>query len=293
MNAFSLIQPETLEEALQLLQTDDPLVRPLAGGTALMLLMKAKLYTPQRLVSLHRLSGLQEIQVDASGDLHIGTLVTLRQLELSPLLTQHCPVLRQALRTLSNVRVRNVATLGGHLAHGDPHMDLPPVLMALNARVCLQSVQGQREMFLQDFLTGYYSTALRPGELITEVIIPALPEGMGGSYYKFTAWSADDWPMCGVAAFVRREGDTIRDVRLAVSAATERPVRLTEVEAGLNGQRCDRQVLQEAAELAKQRVKTLADLRGSAGYKREMVSVCVRRALEQAVSGARVQGGLA
>ncbi|MCL6599759.1 MAG: xanthine dehydrogenase family protein subunit M [Alicyclobacillus macrosporangiidus] len=286
MNAFELIQPDTLEEALSLLNTDDPLVRPLAGGTALMLMMKSKLYAPERLVSLQRLKpSLDKVEVDAAGNLHLGPLVSLRELELSPVVARFNPVIPKALRTLSNVRVRNVATLGGHLAHGDPHMDLPPILLALDAHVRLSSTAGQRDIPLGEFLTGYYSTALAPGELITEVVVPSLPKGMRGTYYKFTALSADDWPMAGVATFVRLEDGQIADARVAVSAATERPVRLHEVESFLRGQRPTDEVLQHAGELAGAQIHPLADIRGSYGYKREIVKVCVRRSLQQVSQG--------
>ena len=128
MKSFDLVEPATLEEAVWLLDPEDPGVRAIAGATALMLMMKARLYQPARLISLRRLNGgLRGIHADASGGLRIGAMATLSELERSSLLGAAVPVMSRALRTLSNVRIRNVATLGGHLAHGDPHMDLPPM----------------------------------------------------------------------------------------------------------------------------------------------------------------------
>ncbi|WP_067925052.1 FAD binding domain-containing protein [Alicyclobacillus shizuokensis] len=294
MNPFQLLQPETLEEALSLLNTDDPSVRPVAGGTALMLMMKSKVFTPHTLVSLQRLKpSLSGIRLDDAGDLHLGPLASLRDVERSPVVAEFTPVITQAMQTLSNVRVRNVATVGGHLAHGDPHMDLPPILMALDARVRISGQAGEREVALPEFLTGYYTTVLNPSELITDVVVPALPNGLSGTYLKYTALSADDWPMCGVAAFVRMQGGVVAEARVAVSAATERPVRLTGVESFLRGRRPAAEAFEEAAELAAAGVHPLADIRGSSGYKREIVKVCVRRALEQALAARTRNGGVA
>src|SRR5262245_33239248 len=136
MKSFELAEPATLEEAVSLLDPDDSSVRAIAGGTALMLMMKTRLFQPTRLVSLRRLEGdLRGIRPSDGGGLRIGAMTSLTELEYSPLLASTFPVVSRTLRTLSNVRIRNVATLGGHLAHGDPHMDLPPILLTLGANV--------------------------------------------------------------------------------------------------------------------------------------------------------------
>ena len=139
MKSFDLAEPATLEEAVALLDPEDRGVRAIAGGTALMLMMKTRLFQPTRLVSLRRLNGdLRGIRVNDDGGLRIGAMTSLAQLEYSPLVASTYPVLSGALRMLSNIRIRNVATLGGHLAHGDPHMDLPPILMTLGARISVE-----------------------------------------------------------------------------------------------------------------------------------------------------------
>lgn len=285
MKAFALMEPNTVEEALSLLDTDDPSVRCIAGGTALMQMMKSKLFEPERLISLHGLKQtLSHVYVSDTGDLHMGAMASLRDLEVSPIVSHFSPVITEALKTLSNVRVRNVATLGGHIAHGDPHMDLPPILLALNARVQLRSRSATRELALSDFLIGYYTTALQNGELITDVIVPAMPKGMQGTYLKYTALSMDDWPMAGVAAYMQIDHGGITDVRLAVSAATEKPIRLEAVESHLIGQHPTEETFSHAAELSLQHVRPLADIRGSAAYKQEIVKICIRRSLEHVAS---------
>ena len=143
MTPFELAEPKTLKEAVGLLDADDPTVRPIAGGTALMLMMKAGVFRPTKLVSLRAIKELTSIAT-VNGELKIGATTPLAVLERSDVVRKHAPVITRTLRTLSNIRVRNVATVGGALAHADPHMDLPPVLIALGARVVVQGKSGER-----------------------------------------------------------------------------------------------------------------------------------------------------
>lgn len=282
MKSFELVEPSTLDEAVALLDPSDPGVRAIAGATALIPMMKARLFHPTRLVSLRRLTGgLRGIHEDG-GSLRIGALTTLTELEHSAVVRAGAPGITRALRTLSNVRIRNVATLGGHLAHGDPHMDLPPVLMTLGARVRAVSRRGERWIDIDDLVVGYYQTAIAADELIADVQVPLQSGDARSRYEKFTALSADDWPTVGVAVWYRTSGGRIADVRVAVSAATERPLRMRAAEAVLDGASPNEATFREAADAAAEAVEPLADLRGSASYKREMVRVHVRRALERA-----------
>jgi len=283
MKAFELVEPDTIEEAVALLNTDDPGVRAIAGGTALVLMMKARLFEPTRLVSLRRLNGtMRGVRAMPDGGMRIGALTRLAELEYSPVLAGAFPVISLALRTLSNIRVRNVATLGGHLAHGDPHMDLPPILLTLGARVRAVSPGGERWISIADFFVGYYETALQHDELIAEIDVSGQPAGLYSSYAKFTALSADDWPTVGAAVWFRLQNGLISEARVAVSAATDRPMRISEAEAALAGARPSERAFANAADAAAQAVQPLTDIRGSAAYKREMVRVYVRRALMQA-----------
>jgi len=291
LKPFKLLEPQSLEDALELLATNDPMVRPFAGGTALMLMMKSKLFQPSTLISMNNLKKkMNLIYLSDEGDLHIGAMASLRELEVSPDIQRFSPVITKALHTLSNVRVRNVATIGGHLAHADPHMDLPPILMALNARIKVTDRSGSRWVNLEDFVTGYYSTILQPGDLITEVVIPVMPDGMQGAYLKYTSISADDWPTVGSSAFVRLNGGQVQDVRVSVSAATEKAVRLSGAEALLLGKSPTDALIAEAADLVAAEIQPLADIRGSAGYKREIVRVCVQRTIASAVASAQRMG---
>ncbi|MBI3048127.1 MAG: xanthine dehydrogenase family protein subunit M [Acidobacteria bacterium] len=282
MKSFELLEPATLDEAVALLEPGDPGVRAIAGATALMPMMKARLFQPTRLISLRRLDGAVRGVRDETGGLRIGALTTLTELERSARVRAVAPVMSRALRMLSNVRIRNVATLGGHLAHGDPHMDLPPVLMTLGARVRAISRRGERWIGLDNLVLGYYQTAIAADELIADLHVPAQPADAKTWYEKFTALSADDWPTVGVAVWYRTAGGRIAEARVAVSAATERPVRIAAAEATLTGAAAADETFRKAADAAAEGVDPVADIRGSAAYKREMVRVHVRRALEKA-----------
>jgi carbon-monoxide dehydrogenase medium subunit len=279
---FELVEPATLREAVAVLDPEDVSVRAIAGGTALMLLMKVGIFKPTRLVSLRKVEArFGKIELDEDGSLRIGALAALSDVERSPLVAANAPVVTQTLHTLSNVRVRNVATLGGHLAHADPHMDLPPVLMTLGARVFAVGPGGERWIDVRDLFAGYYETTLAPNELIAEVMIPP-QTGRHAAYVKCTTLSADDWPALGVAASLRFEGGTIVEASLAVSAATEKPTPLLRVAELVRGRTPDEATLREAGEAAVAEVEIIPDGRGSVAYKRQLLRVYVGRALRAA-----------
>ncbi|MFL5088021.1 MAG: FAD binding domain-containing protein, partial [Xanthobacteraceae bacterium] len=210
MTPFELAEPATLREAIALLDPDDPTVRPIAGGTALMLMMKAGVFRPGKLVSLRNVKGLTAIEPVPDGGLRIGAMMPLAALERSGTVRAHAPVITHAMRTLSNIRVRNVATIGGSLAHADPHMDMPPVLIALGAQVVAASSAGERTIAVEKLFAGYYETVLARNELITNVIIPA-QGSRRAAYLKCTTRAVHDWPALGVAVAVESDGATVHD----------------------------------------------------------------------------------
>jgi aerobic carbon-monoxide dehydrogenase medium subunit len=281
MIPFELVEPATLKEAIAAIDPDDPTVRPIAGGTALMLMMKAGVFTPRKLVSLRKLDGMSGIKT-AGGALTIGALTPLSDVEHSPDVARHAPVIPQIMKRLSNVRVRNVATVGGALAHGDPHMDLPPVAIALGARVRIAGLGGERELAVEDLLTGYYETALKANELIASLHIPAQGKTRA-AYFKVTAGSADDWPALGVAVALETDGAAIKSARVVVSAATPKATRLKSVEKLLAGASADDKTLKAAGEAAAAEAEIIGDVRGSAAYKRELLRVYIGRAVRAAM----------
>ena len=273
MAPFELAEPRSLSEAFPLLQDDG--ARPMSGGTALMLMMKAGVLRPTRLVSLRRL-GLSRIQIVADG-LRIGAMTTMRELEKSSEVRRGWPVITRTLLTLANVRVRNVATVGGALAHGDPHMDLPPLLSALGATVTIAGPQGERTASVESLYAGYLETTLERGELITQIHVPAMA-GKRAAYLKCTTRSADDWPALGMAVVLDSQK---REASVVVSAATDRPTRLSRVEAMLRGKDIDETLLDQASEAARE-VAIEGDLHGSASYKKHLIGVYLKRAVHEA-----------
>jgi aerobic carbon-monoxide dehydrogenase medium subunit len=288
MTPFELVEPASLGEAIALLDPEDAGVRPIAGGTALMLMMKAGVFRPTRLVSLRKLPRLNaRIAAASDGALTIGAMTPLALVERSPEVARIAPVIPRAMRRLSNIRVRNVATIGGNLAHGDPHMDLPPLLIALNAEVAVVGANGaqaaERTIAVEDLFAGYFETVLAKNELIAELRIP--PQGRSrAAYLKVTTGSAEDWPALGVAVALESEGSAVKSARVVVSAATEKATRLKGVERLLAGATVDEKMFARAGDAAAEEAECMTDVRGSAAYKRELTRVYVGRALRQALN---------
>jgi len=284
MSPFELLEPRTLREATGLLASAEPSVRPIAGGTAVMLMMKMGVLRPSRLVSLRAVEKrYSAIEAGADGGLVIGALATLASLERSPVVKSRAPVIIRALRTLANVRVRNVATVGGHLAHADPHMDLPPLLIALGASVSVEGPAGGRTLPLEELYSGYLETSLRQGELIGRLTVPTLG-ARRAAYLKCTTRSADDWPALGVAVALDTDGSIIRDAGIVIGAATDTPVRLANAEKSLRGARVDDASLRRAGDAAAAEAAVISDQHGTAAYKRELVRVYVARAVRAALA---------
>jgi len=284
MTPFELVEPTSLHEAIALLDPDDSAVRPIAGGTALMLMMKAGVFRPTRLVSLRNLGDrFSRIAAGPDGHLTIGALTPLSVVERSPEVARVAPVIPRAMRRLSNVRVRNVATVGGNLAHGDPHMDLPPVLIALGAKVSVAGPNGERDVAVEDLFAGYFETVLAKNELIAALHIP--PQGKSrAAYLKVTTGSDEDWPALGVAVEIEAEGLLAKSERVVVSAATEKAGRLKAAERALTGVAIDDRTLAHAGDAAAAEAECIADVRGSAAYKRELIRVYVGRAVRAALN---------
>ncbi len=244
-----------------------------------MLMMKAGVLRPTRLVNLRRL-GLERIDRGPGGELRVGAMTTLAALERSAIVQKEYPVIARTLRTLSNVRVRNVATVGGALAHGDPHMDLPPLLSALGASVTIHGPQGERSAAVESLYGGYLETTLKSGEIITQLRVPALG-ARKAAYLKCTTRSADDWPALGMAVVL--DGT---QASIVLGAATDRPTRLAAAEKVLSGKTITDALLKQAAETARE-VQIEGDLHGSAAYKKHLVGVYLKRAIDEARNAGR------
>ena len=286
MNAFDYRAPRTVDEALAILREHGEDARVIAGGTALVTMMRQHLVRPGCLVSLRDVPGLDRIEA-ANGALRFGALVTHRQSETSPLVRERIPVLAETFRRVATVRIRHMATLGGALAHADPNQDPPVTLLALGARVQIRGAGGQRELAIGELFRDYYESALAPGEIITGVTVPVPPAGSGAGFVKFLPRTADDYATVAAAAIVTLDGDRCREARIALGSVGVTPLRGRAAEALLSGERITQSLLDAAGEAVKVEVDPLSDHRGSAAYKREMAAVMVRRALTHAWDAAR------
>lgn len=286
MIPFEYRTPKSLKEVhadLRKFGTDAKLI---AGGTALVIMMRQRLVRPSCLISLRAVRGLNSI-AEKDGGLKIGGLATHREVETSSLVRRRVPLLAETYRHVATIRVRNMATVGGGLAHADPNQDPAPTLIALGATVKVSSAAGSRVIPIEEFFTDYYETVLKPEEIITEIYVPKLPANSGAAFLKFLPRTADDYATVSAAAVVTldRSKKTFADVRIALGSVGTTPIRAREAEAVLRGQPVKPDALREAAEKAKAAVDPISDFRGSSAYKKEMAGVFVRRALEKALAG--------
>lgn len=272
--------PATVDEALaELAGAAEPIA--VGGGTSVAILLKANLIAPDRIVWLGRVAELRGLAVQPDGALVIGATVTLRELAAAELVRQHAPALAYAAGVVGNPRVRAVATLGGALVHGDPRQDVPPVLLALEARVRIAGPSGPREVPVAGFHTGVLETALADGELVTAVVIPAAP-GRRSVYARFTPGSADDYPTVGVAASITRSGGRVTGAVLALAGVGPTAL-LVPGAAGLAGTgpgaESAADAIEAAAAAAAQAASPVDDRLGSARYKKAMAREWTRRVL--------------
>lgn len=290
MIPFEYRTPKNLKEVHASLKEFGTDAKLISGGTALVIMMKQRLVRPSCLVSLRSVRGLNGIEVK-DGGLSIGGLATHREVETSSLVRRRLPVLSETYHHVATIRVRNTASVGGGLAHADPNQDPPPTLIALGATVKATSANGSRVIPLDEFFTDYYETVLNPDEIITEVFVPKLPPNSGSAYLKFLPRTADDYATVSAAAVLTldKSKKTISDVRIALGSVGTTPIRAKDAEALLRGQPVKPEAFREAAEKAKEAVDPVTDFRGSAGYKKEMAGVFVRRALEKALASIRQQ----
>ncbi|HWP57383.1 MAG TPA: xanthine dehydrogenase family protein subunit M [Candidatus Acidoferrales bacterium] len=283
MRSFEYFEPASIEEACDLLQRYGEDARPLAGGTALIIWMRQRLLNPKVLVSLARIPGFENIRFDPKRGLLIGAGARHRDVELDASVRQHYPLLHETFRKVAQPRIRNMATVGGNLCQGDPLTDPGASLLALDASVTLQSANGKRSLALEAFFIDYYETALRSGELLTEVHVPPPAPGLSWAHIKFTPRSVEDFATVGVAVAMQHEGEICKDIRVALNAAGPKIFRARKAERTLRGEKITATSIREMAEIAASESDPIEDNRGSAEYKREMVKVMVRRAAAQAL----------
>ena len=282
MIKFDYLEPSSLNETFTLLDQHGDSARVIAGGTSLIIWMRQRLLMPKVVISVARIPNFDTITFNEHDGLCIGPGARHRDIELSPIVKQRYPLLHETFRKVAQPRIRNMGTIGGNLAGGDPLTDPGASLIALDAEITLASSQGQRSMLLEEFFVDYYQTALNSGELLTEIRVPP-PERPGWSHIKFTPRSIEDFATVGVALTLRTKDGTCEDVRIGLNSVAPTIVHAKQAERALLGKAINDAALRNMGEVAATEVDPMDDNRGSADYKREMVKVLVRRAAQEAL----------
>ncbi len=289
MRNFEWLEPESVGDASRLVLEGGEGAKLMASGTALLLLMRQRIFSPTQVVSLGSVSGLDYIALE-DGGLRIGALTRHCTIERHAGIAERFPMIAEMARRVANPQIRNMATIGGNLVHADPQSDPPACFMALGASVKAVRGSGEREISLDEFFVDYYETCLEQDEVLTEIRIPAQPAGSVGVYTRFTTTPAEDRPLLGVGMVLTLSEDgTCTDARITLGASTPVPVRVRGAEVALRGQPATEEVFARAGQAASEEVEPLDDFRGSSDYRREIIKVIVRRTGVRAVE--RAGGG--
>jgi carbon-monoxide dehydrogenase medium subunit len=282
---FQFLEPRTVADASRMLADHGETAHLLAGGTALLLLMRQRIVNPSHLIWLEGVPGLDEIEVDDRNGLRIGALARHSAVERHAGIRAKYPIVIQMARHVANPQIRNRGTIGGNLCYGDPASDPPACFLALNGEV--KAVRGSQERIikLDEFFTDYYENALAPDEVLTEIRIPPVPTNAVAVYTRFTMTAAESRPLVSLSAILTLDGrDRCREARLALGAVTPVPMRLVGVEKFLSGNELTPDTLAQASELSVGEIEPQSDFRCSAEYRKEVVKAMVRRTLERALA---------
>jgi aerobic carbon-monoxide dehydrogenase medium subunit len=284
--AFEYHAPSTIDEATALLTKLGEDAKVLSGGQSLIPLMKLRLASPTHLVDINAIPGLSGIR-EADGFLRIGALTRESELEESEIVRNRYPLLHDTSKVIADPVVRNLATVGGNLAHGDPANDHPATMLALGAEVVAVGPKGERRIPIASFFTGPFETTLKPDEILVEVRVPVPPARSGGAYLKLER-KVGDFATAAVAAQVTLGANgTCEYVGIGLTNVGLTPIKATRAEAVLKGKAPDDATIARAAELAAEVAEPSEDLRGSVEYKKDLVRILTARALRKAVERAR------
>ena len=284
--AFEYHEPDTIEEAVALLEAHPFEAKALAGGQSLVPAMNFRLAMPAILVDLNRLPELDTIAVAPDGVLRIGAMTRQRALERSPIVTARAPLLQEAMPHIAHPQIRNRGTVGGSLAHADPSAELPAVMVALEASIACMGRRGTRWVPAREFFVGLFATALEPGELLVDIAIPPAAAGTGWAFEE-VARRHGDFALAGAAAVVTiDEVGVCSAARVVLFGVGEGPVVAAQATAGLPGRRLDAAAILDAGSHVAGDIDPPSDLHASSAYRRQLCRVLVQRTLARAATRA-------
>lgn len=289
MRNFDYLEPTTVAEACALLKQHAGEAKVFAGGSHLTILMKQGLYQPRALVNIKKIPELRGIQYHPARGLTIGALVSHRELETSAVVKETFPVLCEAEREVANIRVRNMGTIGGNLASGEPLTDLSQIFISLDGQAKIAGPSGEREIAIEDLFLDFYTTSLAEDEILTHVVLPPLPPCSGVEYLRFSSSSVVDKPSVGVAVrlTLAPRDHLIETARIVLGCVGATPVRARKAEALVTEKKLTLELAQNAGAMASQECSPTSDLRGSEQYKRAIVLTLVKRGVAKAYERAR------
>ncbi len=282
MKSFEYFEPTTLAEASRLFAEEH--AQLLAGGTDLVIGMKAYTETPQSVISLQKIQGLDTITTASDGSITIGAMTKVRDVELSDDVQKHHTALAEGASEIGSIQIRNLATIGGNIAHASPAADTVAGLLVADAQVDIASADGGRSVPINELFTGPGQTVLKSGEIITQFRLPS--PASGSHYIKHKIREVMDLAFIGVASAVNIDNGTITDARIGLAAVAPTPIRATEAEDLLKGKEITYELLEQAGEAAAAATSPISDLRCSAEHRKEMVNVLTRRTLQLAIDRA-------
>jgi len=283
--AFEYLRPATISEAIALLQQYGDDAKILSGGQSLIPMMKLRLARPAYLIDINRIAGLSYIK-EEDGHLKIGGLTREAELEHSPIVRAKFPIILDTAHVIADPQVRNLATVAGNLAHGDPANDHPATMLSLRAQIVATGTKGERLIPIEDFFVSLFATALQPHEIVTEIRIPLPPPRSGGAYFKLER-KVGDFATAAVAAQVSLDsGSTCRQVGIGLTNVGPTPLKARHAEAFLRGKQLDEGNIRQAAQMAADEAQPSSDLRGPAEYKKGLVRELAARALWRALERA-------
>lgn len=280
MKRFDYIRPGNMADAIAALKAnDEPYL--LAGGTDLLIGLKTRTVKPQCLIDLKGIPDLDAIQYD--NGFKLGALTTVRDIEVSPLIREKIPVLSEAAATLGSIQIRNRATVGGNLCHGSPAADMAAILLAMNSKVEIATGNGARTIELDQFFSAPNQTALKPNEVLSQIIIPEEIERFKGIYLKHGPRKAMDIGIVNIAIVLDADAASglCNQIMIALGAVAPRPIRARKAEALLNGAKLNPEAIQKAAGAAADEATPITDFRASAGYRKDLVINLVARGIDQ------------
>jgi len=284
---FDYFSCETIEEACSFLSKYNGDAKILAGGTDLLVKMKHKQVTPRYLIDIKRVPDLSYIRQDESGGVRIGALTTIQAIKNSPVIKKKFSVLNQAASVLGTRQVRNLATLGGNLCNASPAAECAPALITLGAKARVIGVHGERLVSMEEFFVGPGETLLQRDEILTELLMPTLPDSTAGVYLKHSTRRVDV-AIVGVGAVITLDGKKCQDIKIALGAVGPTPFRAKKAESILRGQELSEELLEKVAEAASAESFPIDDIRGYTDYRRGMVEVLVKEGIKQAATQARL-----